>query len=444
MSYLKNTLSGLSPNAQKILGSITWLLSERLLRMGISFLMTAWIARYLGSANFGSLNYAMAFYSIFSVLAQLGLNQIVMRDLVLEPGQKSEILGTAFAMKLIGGLIAISLACGSIYLLRPGDMVSLGLVTVLSASLLVQEFYVIEFWFLSQVQTRYTVWSRNVGFITMTLVRLWLIANGTSAFAIALTYTLETVIVMGAYINFYRRSGEFMQRWRVNLGRASRLLKVSWPLILSNLAILVYLRIDQVMLGELADDAAVGTYSVAVRLSEALPFMAAMAVKSFGPSIIESKKQGPQAYGHRLQSACSFLTLLAYAVALPLMLLSGWIVTTLFGAEYTGAGPILAVHIWSSVFVFMGYVKEIWIANEELTGFAFGASCLGATFNIGLNLWLIPIYGGLGAAIATVISYMLADYISCLCYPPARQFGQIMTRAFLLKGVGSALRLARR
>ena len=440
MSYLKNTLAGLSPNAKKILSSITWLLSERLLRMGVSFVMTAWIARYLGAGSFGSLNYAVAFCSIFTVIAQLGLNQIVTRDLVLEPEQRSEILGTAFAMKLVAGLSALLLAIGNIHLLRPGDTASLAMVAVLAAGLLVQEFYVVEFWFLSQVQMRYTVWARNLGFISMTGLRLWLIANGTGAFAIALSYTLETVVVACAYLYFYRRSGEVIRYWRVTLSRAARLLKVSWPLVLSSLAILIYLRIDQVMLGQLASDAAVGTYSVAVRLSEALPFMAAMAVKSFGPSIIEGKKQSLRAYRHRLQTACSFLTLLAYTVALPLSFLSGWVVTTLFGVEYAGAGPILAIHIWSSVFVFMGYVKEIWIANEELTGFAFFAGCLGATCNIGLNLWLIPIYGGFGAAIATVISYALADYVSCLIYPPARQFGQVMTGAFFLKGVGEPLR----
>ncbi|MEO0539636.1 MAG: flippase [Cyanobacteria bacterium P01_A01_bin.105] len=444
MNSAKEIFAGLSPNARKILSSVTWLLSERLLRMAISFLMTAWIARYLGADYFGALNYAMAFCSIFTVLAQLGLNQIVVRDLVLEPERKSEILGTAFAMKLLAGGLAMVLSLGCMYALRPGDTTSLALVGMLSASLLAQEFYVIEFWFQSQVHTRQAVWSRNTGFMAMTLVRLWLIARGAGLLAFALSYTLETVIVAMALVGFYRRDGEAIRRWRLSLGRAKRLLKVSWPLVLSSLAILIYLRIDQVMLGQLANNAAVGHYSVAVRLSEALPFMAALSVKSFAPAIIESKKRSLQAYRHKLQIACSFLTLVAYAVALPLSVLSGWVVTTLFGAEYASAGPVLAVHIWSSVFVFMGYVKQIWITNEELTGFAFFAGCLGAVFNVGLNWWLIPIYGGLGAAIATIISYAFADYVSCFIYPPARQFGQIMTSAFLLKGVGESLQVVTR
>jgi PST family polysaccharide transporter len=111
------------------------------------------------------------------------------------------------------------------------------------------------------------------------------------------------------------------------------------------------------------------------------------------------------------------------------------LIVLVFGKDYAAAGIILSIHIWSSVFVFLGYVKEVWIATEELTGYALFASISGAVMNIVLNLWLIPKYQGLGAAIATVISYAFADYVMCFIYPPARKFGLIMTKAIGLNGI---------
>jgi PST family polysaccharide transporter len=109
--------------------------------------------------------------------------------------------------------------------------------------------------------------------------------------------------------------------------------------------------------------------------------------------------------------------------------LSTPLVVLLFGQEYAPAGMVLSIHIWSSLFVFLGYAKEVWIATEELTVFALAASCVGAVTNILLNLWLIPKYQALGASIATVISYGIADYVMCLVYPRTRKFAGVMIKA---------------
>jgi PST family polysaccharide transporter len=77
----------------------------------------------------------------------------------------------------------------------------------------------------------------------------------------------------------------------------------------------------------------------------------------------------------------------------------------------------------------LGYAKEVWIATEELTVFTLAASCVGAVTNILLNLWLIPKYQAIGASIATIISYGIADYLMCLLYPKTRKFAGVMAKA---------------
>jgi O-antigen/teichoic acid export membrane protein len=56
---------------------------------------------------------------------------------------------------------------------------------------------------------------------------------------------------------------------------------------------------------------------------------------------------------------------------------------------------------------------------------------LGCLANISLNLYLIPIYGGMGAAIASLITYFFTAYIICFAFKPLRVTGVMMTRAML-------------
>jgi len=169
-----------------------------------------------------------------------------------------------------------------------------------------------------------------------------------------------------------------------------------------------------------------------VRLSELWGFIATAIVKSVSPSIIEAKKMSESLYYQKIQKMCNLLVLIVYCIAIPMTFLSTPLVVLVFGQEYAPAGIVLSIHIWSSLFVFLGYAKEVWITTEELTVFTLVASCVGALSNILLNFLLIPKYQAVGASIATVISYAIADYVMCLLYPKTRKFAWVMTKAVTL------------
>lgn len=429
INKLNVAFQNISPNLRKILGNMGWLMAERILRMIIGFFVLAWTARYLGAAQFGLLNYAIAFYWIFSMIAPLGLGNIVLRDLVSEPSNKDEILGTAFFLSLGSGIVHFFLSTGIIFILQPQDPLSCILVVIISVCLIVQPFYTPGAWFESQLQAKYSVLASNVAVIIMAVVKIVLIQMKAPLIAFAWAFSAEMVAIAVGYCVIYQINGYKIQSWRMNWSRAKSMLSVSWPLIFSTLAIVLYLRIDQIMLGQLADNKSLGIYSVAVRLSEFWGFIATAIVRSMSPSIIESKKISEAVYYEKIQKTCNLLSFIVYCLAIPMTFLSTPLVVLLFGQEYAPAGLVLSIHIWSSLFVFLGYAKEVWIATEELTVFALTASCVGAVSNILLNLWLIPKYQAVGASIATVISYGIADYWMCLLYPKTRKFAGVMSGA---------------
>ena len=232
---LKNKISDLSPNLQQIIANMLWLVAGRIFRLAINFIVVAWMARYLGADQFGTLNYGIALIGIFGNTAQLGLHQFIVRDLVNDLGNRSKILGTAFAIQLISGVISFLAIICTIFLLKPDDPLSRTIVTIMSCSLLFQNFEIIDSWFQSQVKLKYSVIASNTAFVIVALVRIALIYNQAPFIAFAFTALMESVLSIISCIIVYQKTGEKIQNWRPDWAYGKQLLAISWPLAFSNL-----------------------------------------------------------------------------------------------------------------------------------------------------------------------------------------------------------------
>jgi polysaccharide transporter, PST family len=419
---------------KKIIKNIAWLSGDQVLRLAVSFVVGAWVARYLQPTQYGLLNYALAFVSLFAPFANLNeLNQIVVRDITLEPEAKNKILGTTFFLKLLGSFITILLSIVSILVLRPDDKLAQSLVIILSFNTLFSSCNTIDCWFQYQIQSKYTVIAKNITFTILTFLRITLIHFNAPLVAFAWVITIEAALSAIAVIIAYNISGQTLKAWRSSFLTAKKLLKDSWGLILSGFAIAVYLKIDQTMLGQIVDDKAVGIYSVAVRLAEICCILPTPIIASFTSSIIEAKSRSDKEFYEQLQKLFDLMIVLAYSIAIVMCLIAKPAILLVYGKYYEAAGDVVLIHVWSIIFVFMGITKSIWIIAENQGIYALIFTFLGAAINILLNFWLIPKYQEIGAAIATLISYGFADYISCFLYPKANKIGWIITRSLTLR-----------
>ena len=154
-----------SLSGSKVKGSIVtnagWLFAEKVIRMVVGLFVGVWLARYLGVAQFGLLSYAIAFASLFTAIASLGLNRITVRELVRHKERKGIILGSVFSMKLAGGCLALILAVSIIWLLQPGDTTTRWLVAIIAAGMIFQSADAFDFWFQAKMQSRYAVMAKS-------------------------------------------------------------------------------------------------------------------------------------------------------------------------------------------------------------------------------------------------------------------------------------------
>ena len=395
---------------QAIIGNTGWLFADKILRMGVGLLVSVWIARYLGPEQFGLWNFAIAFAALFGAFATFGLDGIVVRELVKNPERQNELLGSAFALKLTGGVITLLIALFAISVVRGGDTHTLWLVGLSAAGFIFQSANVVDYYFQAKVQSRYTVYAANGAFALMTLVKIVLLLTSAPLIAFAWAGLGEVALTAVFLMAAYQANHHSIREWQYSGLVARELLKDSWPLLLAGLAVMLYMRVDLVMLQQMAGDREVGIYAAATRLSEVWYFLPVVIVASVSPSIIKCRAADPDLYISRFRQLYFLMVWLAIGVSLPFSLLSGWIVGVLYGIEFKEAAPVLAIHLWASVAVFLGVASNQYLLVEQLQKISFYRTLIGLVCNIALNLILIPRMGAMGAAIATIISYFTAVF----------------------------------
>ncbi|MEC4988575.1 MAG: flippase [Oscillatoria sp. PMC 1068.18] len=425
----------LSPDLRKLIGNTFWLFSEKIFQMGLGLLVGVWVARYLGPEDFGIFNYALAIVWLFDPVAKLGLDEIVVRDLARAQTDNNETLGTSFVLKISASIVTAFLAFLTIYLLRPEDRQLQILVAIMAAGSIFRSAEIVELWFRSQVQAKYVVWARNIAYIFSNLIKVILIKINAPVVAFAAATFAEYSLAAIGMVIVYQITKNLIQAWRFSVSRAKSLIKDSWPLILSGIVIMIYMRIDQIMLGQMIGDEAVGLYSAAVKISEMWYFVPIAIVNSVFPSIVQAKEIGETVYYGRIQKLFNLMSVISYSVAIPITFLSGFIITLIYGNNYAEAGEILTIHIWAGVFVTLGVARSTWLTTENLMKFSAATTAVGAVINIILNSLFIGTYGAVGAAWATVVSQVFASYLAGAFYPQTRRIFWSQTKAITLLGL---------
>lgn len=380
---------------------------EQMVRMITGLLVGVWVARYLGPTQYGLFGYAIAFAALFSSIAKLGLDNIVVRDLVHEPLKRNTLMGTAFRLKLFGAIAMLGVIAVAIQF-TTNDVVTNLYIFIIAAGAIFQSVEVVDFYFQSRVLSNIISICKLAQLVISSVIKIYLIVISAGLFWFVLVSLIDQIMLSIALYVAYKRQklGGFFKHFNWIIAR--KMLGDSWPLILSGLVIMIYMRIDQVMIKEMLGDKEVGVYTAAVRLSEVWYFIPTLITSSMFPSIINAKIVSNEQYSSRLQKIFTFLVWVSIFIAFSVTLLGNWLIIFLYGVEYQEASQALMIHTWGGVFVALGVASASWYVTENLQRYAFYRTASGAVLNILLNLVLIPKYGISGAATATVIAQFMA------------------------------------
>lgn len=391
---------------KRYFANMSWMFFGQMFSLLVSFFIGAWVARYLGPENYGVLSYSLAFVGLFGFIASLGLDGIINRDLIQTPEKRDELLGTAFRLKLIGGMIAFCLSIVSVLLFQSNPLIKL-LIIIFSFSFILQAINVISNYFNAEVKAKNNVKAMLFATIISSVLKVVVILSGKGVIWLVIVFVLDALWQGIGFMVAYNNFGLKIKNWIFNKVLAKEILKNSWPLMLAGAASFIYLRIDQVMIGSLLGNHEVGIYAAAVKLVEVWYFIPGIICGSLFPAIINAKKTSEGMYKNRLNNFYILMFIIPISMAIPITLLSKPIIHVLFGSGYLESIPILRIYIWSSVGLFMGSAVSQYLMSENMIKTIFLLNFMAMILNIVLNFIFIPIFGLIGSAYATLISYMI-------------------------------------
>ena len=407
------------PAFRKYFANTSWLLGERILRMGVSLFVGIYVARFLGPEKFGLLSYALGFVMLFVTIASFGLNEILVRELLQEKTQIKELLSTAFFIRVFGFLM---MGCIIIFALQftNDDKYTHMMITIITLSIFFQSFNVIDCYFQSQVQSKYVVIVQFIQLLITSLIKIFLIINKATLIWFAIVFLIDQALLAILLLSIFRWKKEWFSVFSVRWELVTQLFTNAWPLIFSGMMVSIYMKIDLIMIKEMLDTKAVGIYAAAVKLCEVLYFLPVVVMSSLFPAIVEARKKDLIVYRKQVYRIYEIMIGATAIVAIITTFLADWFVYILYGSIYQEAATILQIYIWAFVFVSLGVVSSKYLVAENLEIYAMYRSILGAIINITLNWYLIPIYGIKGAAFATLITQIFVAYLFLFCFRSTR------------------------
>ncbi len=416
-------LSRLSTNIY--FSNMTWLISERVVRLLVMAFVGVYVARYLGPQRFGLLSFAQSFLAVFVILATLGLDGVVIRELVNCPENQSEILGSAFLLRLFASVLLWLCLGFSFFLFHIPTQESL-LVAVLSAGVIFQSFSVIDFYFQSRVESKYVARAQLAQLGISSALKLFLVFTQAELIWFAVVIALDHVFLAFGFYIIYRSKGGDISAWRFQGRVAKRLIINSAPLMIYAFFVMSLMKSDQIMIKVLLNDTEVGWYAAAAMISSLWYFIPVALGSTFNPYIISQVKKQTGTDGIKL--IFSVLFSLSVMGALAVFFLAPPIIGLLFGSAYQPAAPVLSILILNSVFVFHVSLRtRVLVAQER--HWVSTAIMLGAlSLNIIGNLILIPEYGIRGAAWSSVIAWGTSVIVLPLMFSASKKFVMIFLR----------------
>lgn len=410
-----------------------WLVGEKIIQMVISLLVSLATARYLGPANYGLISYAASYTAFFSSLCTLGINSLLVKELVDHPNCEGEILGTSLVLRGISSLLSVVTIVAIVSVIDHDEPTTILVVALCSIGLLFQVFNSCNCWFQRHLKSKYTAIAAFVAYAATAVYRIVMIISGNDVVWFALATSVDYLCVAFLLIWFYKRhNGQKMSfSWQYGKGLLSR----SKHFILSGLMVAIYGQTDKLMLKQMLDLSETGFYSTATTINNMWVFVLAAVVDSMYPSVMEAHKSGDdELFKKKNRQLYAIVFYISIGVAVLFNIFAELVIWILYGSAYMPSAMPLRIVSWYTAFSYLGVARNAWIVCENKQHHLIKLYAAAAIGNVALNYLLIPIWGASGAALASLAAQVLTGIVVPFFIKDLRENARLMLEGIGLKG----------
>ena len=415
-------------NKKEIFLNIYWAIGGKIVNLFSVLITGIFIARYLGPEKYGILQYIISYVTIFNVIANFGLPNINIRELSKNNVNKDKIIGTSVKLRLYLACITTILIAGTLFVTE-NDTETIVLILIYSFSIFANALMPLQNFFTAKLRNKIIIKAEILRAIVGSTLKIVLVIIKAPLLIFVIVFAFDFFIFFSSLFNVYKQNNK-VSLWKFDYAYAKYLLKESFPLLLSGIAIVIYNEVDKLMIRNMLTDADVGHYAVAGKIVVLILFIPQIIAQTITPVLVREREGGN--YKKIRQMFMDYMVWGAMVGSLAICLASSLIIKTLYGDAYLAAIPVLSVLAWK------GLLSSLWqssghiIIVENLQKYAVLRNLTGALINVILNLFFIPRYGILGAAWATLISLSFAGIFSHIFIKPYHYLFKLELNAVFL------------
>lgn len=420
----------ISPTKAKILTNVLWAITGKIVTLLSTLVVGIFVARYLGPEQYGLMNYIISVVALFTVFATFGTTEIIIRELAKKDQPKDVILGSAFVVRL--ALAVVCLIAIGVYLFFSDETAETAIMIFIYASSIVFScFDVIRFYFTSIVENEYVVKSEIFRTILGALIKTVLLLCHAPLVAFVAALAFDFVLLSSGYILSYRRKVGSIRKWRVDKAVIKTMLSTSFPLLLSSADMIIYQRIDQVMIGKMLDNEQLGYFSTAASFIGIATFIPSIMVQTVSPILIRKKKESEELYKTQSQKLMNITTWSTLLVSCFMSGFSYYIIRYTYGVEYLAAVTAMQILSFKAVGVALTVMGGQLIVIENIHQIAFIRNIMSCFVCVICNYLFIPRWGIIGSAWATIITVMFTGGFSNIFIPRYHHIFKMQCKALL-------------
>lgn len=410
----------------KVVKNASWIILCKIVRAALSLVITMMTARYFGPSNFGIISYAAAIVAFAEPVMQLGLNNTLVREIINAPENEGKILGTSVFMSFLSAIACIFGIFVFSSIAEAGNTECIIVCVLYSTCLLFQAVELLQYWFWSRYLSKYTSITSLFGYFIASIYKFFLLATNKKIYWFALSNAFDFCIIAVILLLLYRKLGGSKLEISIPIGK--QLLSRSHYYILSTLMVTIFAQIDKVMIKLMIGEAANGYYSASVSAANMTGFVFAAIIDSMRTAILEAHKDNREVFESRMITLYSIIIWLSLLQSLSMTILSRFIITIIYGAEYLAAVSSLRIIVWYTTFAYLGAIRNIWILAEEKQKYLWIINMCGALGNVVMNAILIPLMGIEGAAVASLLTQFFANVIMGYIIKPISPNNRLMVK----------------
>lgn len=410
-----------------------WLIGGKVAQMVLSLFVGLLSARYLGPSNYGLISYGNALIALFMSLCTLGINSVIVKELLDNPQSQGEALGTAIFLRVLSSFLSALMAISVSLILDYGQWETVIVVAMCSVSLVFHAFDTISYWFQARYQSKILALITFAAYVATSIYKIALLILQKSVFWFAFASSVDYIVLAALLLWAYRKNGGTPFRFSLTKGR--KILSKSYHYILSGMMVAIYGQTDKLMLKQLLSESEVGYYTIATTLCGMWTFILSAVIDSMYPTLVRAYQQDKALFAKRNRQLYAIVFYLSVCASLGFTVLGNWIVKLLYGAEYLPAVIPLRVVTWYTAFSYLGVARNAWMVCNDKQKYIKFMYIPAVFINIALNSLLIPTMGATGAAVASLVTQIATSILLPLCIRDLRPNAKLMLEAILLKNI---------